>query len=324
MGSIDVRTAVRIRPLLGAVMMVSASALFAGNGTVSKLVLQAGVEPPQLTALRAGGAALGLLALSVLLAPGPRRLRLTPSDLPLLMAYGLAGFFCVPFLYFVAIERLPVGIGLLLEYTAPVFVALWVRFGQRQSVRPRLWGGLLLCLLGLGLVAEVWRELRLAPVGMAAGLGAAVLLAVYYLLGARGVARRDPLSLCGWAFGVAALAGLPVLAWRGVPLAALSSAREGVPVWALLACVVVFGSIAPYLLVAAALRHLPATSAGIIGTVEPVMAAGVAWFALGEILTGFQILGCALVLVGVALAETARTVRPGEAPEPRRVLACRG
>jgi hypothetical protein len=158
MGSIAVWTAVRIRPLFGAVMMVSASALFAGNGTVSKLVLQAGVEPPQLTALRAGGAALGLLALSGLLAPGPRRLRLTPGDLPLLMAYGLAGFFCVLFLYFVAIERLPVGIGLLLGYTAPVFVALWVRFGQRQSVRPRLWGGLVVCLIGLGLVAEVWRE----------------------------------------------------------------------------------------------------------------------------------------------------------------------
>src|SRR5690349_10121220 len=103
-------------------MVLAGSTLFAVNGTVSKLAAATGIDAPQLTALRAGGAAVGLFALA--LPVRPRRLRVTRREAPLLVAYGLAGFFLVPMLYFVAITRMPVGIGLLFEYTAPVLVAL--------------------------------------------------------------------------------------------------------------------------------------------------------------------------------------------------------
>ncbi|MEO3775660.1 EamA family transporter [Micromonospora sp. B11E3] len=306
------------RPALGVAMVLGSGVLFAVNGTVSKLVLRAGLNAQQLTLLRALGAVAGLLLLSLVLRPGVRRLRVTPRQLPLLVAYGLTGFFLVPMLYFVAISRLPVGIGLLFEYSAPLLVALWARFGQRHRVRPRLWAGLALSLAGLGCVAEVWGELKLDGLGMLAGLGAAVFLAVYYVLGARGVAGRDTLSLCTWAFGASAVAGLLTRAvtagvggWE--PLAA--DTDRGVPVALLCAYVVVLGSIVPYLLVAAAMRHLPATSVGIVGMVEPVLAAAVAWLVIGdgEALNPAQLGGGALVLLGVALAETARVATPGTA-----------
>ncbi|SDZ07160.1 Threonine/homoserine efflux transporter RhtA [Micromonospora pattaloongensis] len=314
------------RPALGVAMVVGSGVLFAVNGTVSKLVLRAGLEAPQLTLVRAAGAFAGLLVLSALLRPGARRLRVTRRELPLLIAYGLTGFFLVPMLYFVAISRMPVGIALLFEYTAPLLVALWARFGQRQRVRPRLWAGLALSLVGLGCVAEIWGDLKLDGLGVLAGLGAAVMLAFYYVLGERGVQRRDTLSLTTWAFGASAVAGLLVRAatagtggWE--PLAGRTSA--GLPVALLCAYVVALGSIAPYLLVAAALRHLPATSVGIIGMVEPVLAAAVAWLALGagEALNAAQLAGGALVLVGVALAETARVAAPPPAPPAPDVIA---
>jgi drug/metabolite transporter (DMT)-like permease len=301
--------------MLGVAMVLLSGALFAVNGTVSKLVLRAGFDAPQLTLLRAAGAFTGLLLLSVVLRPGPRRLRVRRQDVPLLIGYGLSGFLLVPMLYFVAISRMPVGIALLFEYTAPLLVALWARFGQHRRVRARLWGGLALSLAGLACVAQVWGDLSLDGLGMAAGFGAAVLLAFYYVLGARGVQQRDTLSLTTWAFGASAVAGLlarAVTAGTG-GWDPLNRTEAGVPV-ALLCCyVVVLGSIAPYLLVAAALRHLPATSVGIIGMVEPVIAAAVAWLTLGagEALNAAQLAGGALVLAGVALAETARA-----APEP--------
>lgn len=302
-------------------MVLGSGALFAVNGTVAKLVLRAGLDAPQLTLLRAVGALAGLLALSLALRPGARRLRVGVRELPLLIGYGLTGFFLVPMLYFVAISRLPVGIGLLFEYTAPLLVALWARFGQRHRVRPRIWAGLALSLGGLGCVAEVWGELKLDGLGVLAGLGAAGFLAVYYVLGAHGVARRDTLSLCTWAFGASALAGLVTRAvtvgtggWA--PLAGDTAA--GVPVALLCAYVVVLGSIVPYLLVAGAMRHLPATSVGIVGMVEPVLAAAVAWIVIGpgEALNAAQLGGGLLVLVGVALAETARVAPPPEAAPP--------
>jgi drug/metabolite transporter (DMT)-like permease len=227
-------------------------------------------------------------------------------------------------LYFVAISRMPVGIALLFEYTAPLLVALWARFGQRRRVRPRLWGGLALSLAGLACVAEIWGDLRLDGLGVAAGFGAAVLLAFYYVLGARGVEQRDTLSLTTWAFGASAVAGLitrAVTAGTG-GWEPLTRSEAGVPV-ALLCCyVVLLGSIVPYLLVAAALRHLPATSVGILGMVEPVIAAAVAWLTLGagEALNTAQLAGGFLVLVGVTLAETARTAAQ-PAPQAPDVIA---
>ncbi|MGC9667315.1 EamA family transporter [Planosporangium sp. 12N6] len=286
-------------------MVVASGALFALNGTVAKLVLRAGMDPMQLTTLRATGAFVGLLVLTLALAP--RRLRFTRRELPLLVGYGLAGFAFVPLLYFIAISRLPVGIALLFEYTAPLLVALWARFGQRQPVRPRLWVGLGLSIAGLAGVAEIWGDLRLNPVGIAAGLGAAALLAVYYLAGARGAARRDPLSLTCLAFGFAAAVGAVLRPWWHFPGHLLRATSGGVPVWLLCCYVVLLGSIAPYLLVSASLRHLPPTSAGIVGMVEPVFAGAIAWLVLDEALAPAQLAGAALILVGVVLAETART-----------------
>lgn len=306
-------------------MVISSGALFAVNGTVSKLVLRAGLDAPQLTLLRAAGACAGLLLLSVVVHPGRRRLRVRRDEIGLLIGYGLSGFFLVPMLYFVAISRMPVGIALLFEYTAPLLVALWARFGMRRRVRPRLWAGLALSLAGLACVAEVWGDLRLDGLGVAAGFGAAVLLALYYVLGARGIERRDTLSLTTWAFAVSAVAGLitraltaGVSGWEP-----LTRTEAGIPV-ALLCCyVVVLGSIAPYLLVAAALRHLPATSVGILGMVEPVLAATVAWLTLGagEALNAAQLAGGLLVLAGVTLAETARTTTPQAPTAPDVITA---
>jgi drug/metabolite transporter (DMT)-like permease len=251
-----------------------------------------------------------LAVLGIVLVHDVRRLAVRRQELATLAVVGLTGLFLVPMLYFVAISRLPVGIGLLFEYTAPLLVALWARFGQRRPVRPRLWAGLVLSLAGLACVAEVWGDKQLDRIGIAAGFGTAALLAVYFVVGARGVAGRDPLSLNCWAFGFAALCGAIVRPWWGFPFHVLDGTAAGVPVWLLCCYVVVFGSVVPYVLIAGSLQHLPATSVGILGMIEPVMAAIVAWLALDEVLRPAQLLGGALVLAGVALAETARVAVP--------------
>jgi drug/metabolite transporter (DMT)-like permease len=300
-------------------MVLASGVLFAVNGTVSKLILEAGVDASRLTLLRAAGAWTGLTVIAAVTRPRLGRLRVRAADLPLLITYGLAGFFLVPMLYFVAISRLPVGIALLFEYTAPLLVALWARFGQRQPVKRRLWYGLAGNLIGLACITQFWRaNLRLDTIGVLAGLGAAGLLCFYYVLGARGVVERDTVSLTWWAFGIAALAGLTVAVFRGgtlFPAHVLAHHSHGIPVWLLAIYLVLGGSIASYLLVAGALRHLPPTSVGIIGMIEPVIASGVAWVVLRERLSIFQLIGGVLVLIGVAVAETARTAGPGELPE---------
>lgn len=318
---------IRPRSTLGVIMVLLAALFFAVNGSVSKLILQAGIEARDLTTFRALGGCLGLIVLGVVLRPGLPRFRIQAGELPLLITYGVTGFFAVPMLYFVGISRLPVGIALLFEFTAPLFVALWARFGQRQQVPPRLWIGFALSLAGLAIVAEVWGSLRLDALGVAASLLAAVLLAVYFILGAKGAAGRDSISLTGWAFGVSAVAGFATRGLGGqLPdwHVLTGETVSGAPVWMLCCYLLLLGTIVPYLLIVGSLRHLPATSVGILGMIEPVLAAGVAWITLGERLNPAQLTGGAVLLLGVGLAETARvTVRQNEphAPTEDGVLA---
>lgn len=297
---------------LGYAMVTASALLFAINGSVSKLALDAsGMGTLRWTEVRSTGAFLGLLAGIALLAP--RRLRVDRREARSLIAYGIVGFAFVQWLYFVAIYRLPIGIGLLLEFTAPVLVALWARFVWRERVSDRVWAALVLVLVGLALVAEVWSGLTLDEVGVAAGLGAAVALAIFYLAGERLVVRRDPISVVGLARGAAAGFWAVVQPWWSFPFASLTETVElpgalalSPPVWTLALWTVVLGTIAPFVLAIGALRHLPATTVTIVATLEPVAASVVAWVWLGETLAAVQIVGGAVVLVGILLAEAAR------------------
>src|SRR3712207_2370367 len=111
---------------------------------------------------------------------------------------------------------MPVGIALVFEMTAPVFIALYVWLVRREHVRSRLWVALALSLSGLVLVAQVWEGGgALDVLGVAAALTAAVCLASYYLLGERGTADRDPVALAAWSFVAAAVFwGVAAPWWR--------------------------------------------------------------------------------------------------------------
>ena len=264
-----------------------------------------------LTQLRATGAFACLAAFLLLTAPG--KLRVARDELALLAFYGVVGFAAVQWLYFVAIERLPIGIGLLLEFTAPVLVALWARTVWHEPVRRRVWAALALALAGLALVAEVWEDVRLDAVGVAAGLIAAAALATYFLAGEHQTGRRDPLSLTCLSLGVAALFWAIVQPWWLFPFSALgetvSLQAERVAERARVAPLPLDdrpGDDPPFALSLAALSHLPATRVSIVAMVEVVLAAFVAWVWLGETLSTAQLLGGGVVLVGVVLAQTAR------------------
>jgi drug/metabolite transporter (DMT)-like permease len=308
-----------VRPATGYLCTVAAAGLFAVNGSVSKLALEAGIPATLLTALRCTGAAAVLLGVLAVLAP--QRLRLHRREVPLVAVFGVVGVALTQFLYYVAIGRLPVGIALVFEMTAPVFIALYVWLVRGEPVRNRLWSALALSLSGLVLVAQV-REGSgsLDLLGVAAGVAAALCLATYYLLGERGTAERDPVTLTAWSFSAAAVFWAVAAPWRDFDVALLgravplSAGSIQLPVWALVGWIVVLGAVVPFWLSVAALRHLPPTAAGIVATVEPVLASIVAWLWLEQVLTGWQIAGGLVVLAGIVLAQTARA-RPVAHPE---------
>jgi drug/metabolite transporter (DMT)-like permease len=302
---------VQRRPGLGYAMVAVAATLFAVNGTVSKVILGSGISSGQLTAVRCAGALIGLALIAA--ATRPRSLRVRTGDLPVLIALGIA-LAVVQWAYFFAIHRLDIGIALLIQFVAPILVALWARFVFHEPVRRRIWAALALSVAGLTLIVEIWHGGRLSGPGVAACGLAAISLAAYFLIAEHGVRRRDPVSLAAWAFLFATIFWSLLAPWWSFPgrrvddhvslLGNLASTH--VPLWLLMLWMVVLGGIVPFGLIASALRHISATRAGITAMLEPVVAIVVAWAWLGESLRPVQLSGAALTLLGIGLAQTAR------------------
>ena len=273
--------------------------------------------------MRVTGTALCLGLVAVVAAPGtlrPPRGR----ELLLLVALGLTGVALVQLTYFVALERLTVGMALLLEYTAPILVALWARFVQKEQVRARLWYALALAILGLAMIAQVWQGLTLDPVGVAAGFGAAIAFSAYFLLGEHGVSRLDPFPVFFWSFAFAAIAlnlvsPVTSLDWGAATMSvSMLGALDAwtVPSWVLLAWVVVPGTLVPFGCTLYALEHLPVTTVTTVAFLEPVGAILLGWLWFDESLTGVQVVGAALVVTGILLASSARPAHPALEPAP--------
>jgi drug/metabolite transporter (DMT)-like permease len=300
------------RPAVGYAMMIAAALLFALNGTVSKVVLQSGISPLELTQVRATGAFLGFAL--VLAVTRRKSLRLTRRELPYLVVFGIAGVALVQWLYFVSISRLPIGIALLIEYIAPILIALWAWAVFKEPIRRRIWVALVLAVVGLAVVVEVWSGLTLDGLGVAAALAAAVAYAIYVLMAEHAVKWRDPASLTAFGFLFAALFWAAVQPLWRFPAEQLDESvsllghleRYSLPVWLLLLYVVVAGTMITFLLVAAALRHISATRVGIVAMLEPVAASAVAFLWLGESFGAAQLMGGAIVLAAILLAQTAR------------------
>jgi len=298
----------------GYALYLSAATLFAINGIVAKTIMLAGVDAARLSQIRVTGAFLLLLVFFAI--TRPKVLRLRRSEIGLLFAYGIAGLAMTQWAYFVSLQTLPVGIALLIEFTAPIMVALWFRFGLRQPTRTAVWLALVIALGGLALVAQIWQGFTLSPQGVVFAFGAAVALALFYVLGDRQMRQpnpRDPGSLTMWAFGAGAAFWAIVQPWWGFPWASfaqdgaeMTTAGLTIPVWALATWMIVLGTGVPFWLVLASLTRIRASQASVVGMTEPLIAIMIAWVVLGESMTAIQSVGALLVLAGVLLAERSR------------------
>jgi drug/metabolite transporter (DMT)-like permease len=300
-------------PALGVGLVVLGATLFIVNAGVSRVALRAGVDPVTLTTIRVTGSTLVLVLFAALFRPAA--LRPPGGRLAwLLVAHGLIGVAALQWTYFVAIDRLPVGMALLLEYQAPILVAVWARLVQKEDVRGRMWVGLALAMVGLAAATGIWRGLAFDVVGIVAGLGAAVCFATYFLIGEHGVGLLDPLRVILWSFLVATVALNLVSPLTAFDTGLLDDqvsllgrlADVYVPVWSLLLWVVLLGTLVPFAVELAALGHLRATTVTMIAMIEPVGVSALGWLWFYESLDAVALVGGVAVVAGIVLAQSAR------------------
>jgi drug/metabolite transporter (DMT)-like permease len=261
------------------------------------------MDPAVLAELRILFAFVVLLGLT--LAVARRDLRsIRPRELPALAAFGLLGVLAVQLVYYQSIERIPIGVALVIEYTAPLLILAYWRLRGR-AVGLGLWVAAGLTLVGCYFVVGAYdAQLRqLNAVGALLAAADAIILAAYFLLAERLVVRHTGWALLSAGFAAAALA------WcLARPPWTLPWSQAGA-LWPYVAGVVVIATVVPYLCSVAAVRRIPAARVGLSATSEPVIAAVAAWVLIGQSLELLQVVGGGIVVAGIVIAQRVR-LRP--------------
>jgi drug/metabolite transporter (DMT)-like permease len=290
--------------------VVLAGACWALAAVLAKHAFDRGVPPARLAEARV---AVALAALAPVLAwRRPALLRPPPGTWPALAGFG-ACVAAVNFTYYLAIDHLPVGVAVALQYTGPaILLAATTLLARRRAaavpaaVRDpgRLaWAAAALTLAGAVLVSRALEGLGgLDLPGLAAGLASAALFAAY-LLAAELAGRRgaEPATTLVWGFLVAVAIWAVVAPWWSWPVRLLADPGMAATVLG----VGLVGTLLPFALAVGAVRVISAATAGIAATAEPVFAAAFAWLLLSQRLTLAQLAGAALVVAGVVLAQLA-------------------
>lgn len=293
---------------LGLLAAVLSAAFFATSGPVAKSLLATGWSSGAVVLVRVAGATVLLLPSALRALHG--RWHLVRDHVGLLAAYGCISVAGCQVTYFYALQRLTVGVALLLEYVGILVVVTWVCL-RRRALPGRLTGlGMAVALTGLMLVLDVTGQSRPDPVGVGWGLLAALGLAVYYLIAAHDTELPAiGLAGLGMALGAGVLAVLGAV--QVLPMSASAADIElggrAMPWWVGAGELALFAAALAYLLGVLGARRLGSTVASFVGLTEVLFAVFFAWALLGELPTAIQLAGGILVLAGVV------AVRLGEA-----------
>jgi drug/metabolite transporter (DMT)-like permease len=280
---------------------VTGAASFAMSGPLAKGLIGAGWTAGAAVTARV------LVAAAVLAVPAAMTMRgrwhLLRSNLGLIVAYGLIAVAGCQLAYFNAVDRMQVGVALLIEFTCPVAVLLWMWWRHQQRPSRLTAVGAVLAIVGLVLVLDLSSGADVDVIGLAWAFGSMICAAVYWILSADEDNGLPGLALAagGMTFG-----GLTLLAAGLVGVISFDASRDDVQlagttfVWWLPVLVlgVVTAGLA-YVLSIEGSRRLGSRLGSFVGLAEAVFGVAFAWLLLSETPLPVQVLGGALILLGV-------------------------
>ncbi|WP_404473724.1 EamA family transporter [Microbacterium aerolatum] len=298
---------------LGLPLAIAAALAFGMSGAWARGLIDAGWTPGAAVTVRIWAAALVLLVPTILALRG--RWKLLRRNLGMIAAYGLLAVTATQLFYFQAVAVMDVGLALLIEYTAPIAVVLWLwmRRGEKPTGRSIL--GALIAFVGLVLMLDVLSGRSVDVGGILWAFGAMVGAAAYFLLSGRSDTGLPPIALAGsgllvGALGltVAGLVGILPMTWNTDDV----TYRFGTVPWfvPVLAIGVIATALA-YVLGIASTRLLGSRLASFIALAEVVAALLFGWLLLGQLPNLLQGVGAALVLAGVVVVKLGEPAASG-------------
>jgi drug/metabolite transporter, DME family len=285
--------------------VLSAACLWATFGIFAKFLYEAGFSPIELASVRAAVAFAGVALFALVTR---RSVRLPLRALPFFAAYGILGFAVFELIFFAALERTTVSVAVALLYTAPAFVLILSALLWRERISSFRILSLLIVLSGVMLVTGAASGLlrgtaTLPASALLLGLGSGLGYAFYTLFSKVATERHGPLASLFWSFAFATIA-LGVLA---DPVTPFSRSPSHAP---LLIGLGIVPTILPYAFYLAALRALRASTAAMLASIEPGVAAVLAALLLNERMDLLQAIGLGMVVLAAVLLARAVSAAP--------------
>ena len=231
---------------------------------------------------------------------GRAGMALPRADFVRCLVLGVLGVAGSNYLYYFAIQKLNVAVAIILQYTAPVWVLLYMVARGRQRATGQRVSSVALAVIGCGLAIGIIGagRLNMNSWGLAAAVAGAFTFAFYNIAGHDLLTRHDH-----WRILVYVLFG-SALFWLLVnPPWKIAAARYTAAEWLFLLVFAVISVLVPYLFYFAGLRHLDATRAIVTSCLEPVFSIVIAAVALGELVRPVQVAGIVLVLLATVLVQ---------------------
>lgn len=271
---------------------MGAAALWGVSGVVAKSLFNRQIEPWTLLEIRLTGSFLTLL---VVLSLRKQRVRVPRELVGRLVALGLA-MTSAQFTYYLTISLTNVSTALFLQYTAPVFVALYAWAKTREPMTPERGGAILLAVIGSYFLVTGGTGIRIHPLGMISGFLSAVAFGLYAILGRGRIQQVGSWTMLLYALGSGAVVwSLIVPPWE-----AYLAGHQPVE-WALFGFIVIFATILPFGLFLYGLRHITSSMASLTASLEPVVGSAAAFLILGEAMTPVQAAGGLAIVAAVVL-----------------------
>lgn len=280
----------------GPLLIILAGCFWGSMGIFVRKLSEYGLSPIQIVAVRITVAALAFALL--LLVKDRSGFRIALRDLPLFLGLGLGSILFFTVCYFSAITMMPLSTAAILLYTSPIWIMLMSVLFFREKLNRNKLIALALAFAGCVFVSGISGG-GLTVTGLLLGLGSGIGYGLYSILGTIALRKYSPYTVTTYTFLIAAAGSWFVCS----PADLISRFAAGNPVEiALFSCLTgLVTAVIPFLAYTLGLRTVEASKAGILATIEPMVAMLVGMIVFSEPLTLLSGLGIVLILTAVIL-----------------------
>src|SRR6478735_11035500 len=288
---------------MGFGLALVSAATFGTSGTFASALIEAGWSPGAAVTIRISIAAIILAIPAVIMLRG--RWNVLRRNLGMVAVYGLVAIAGCQVFYFNAVQHLSVGVALLLEYMGIVLVVGWLWIRSGQPPRGLTIAGSVVALIGLVFVLDLIGDAQIDFVGVLWGLGAAVGLAVFFILSAKSDSELPPLAMASGGMAIGAVTLLVLGGVGALPMAANTddvdfAGRQVSWLVPVLGLSVIAAALA-YVVGISAARILGSQLVSFVAMTAVLFAVLFAWLFLGQLPKVVQVIGGVLIIAGVAL-----------------------